>query len=101
MVTVPVFVPRPRKAGSPVTVRVTGDAPSVPLDGVTVSHGLSTLATNGRGVGEPGRVSVCTIVPSTPTSALALLVRGGTTKMPTGSEYGPRESLQLLMPRTR
>ena len=99
--SVAVFVPMPRWWGSAVTVRVRPSIGSVPLDGVTVSHGLSARTVNCCGALPPLRKTFCTIAVSVPSSVLALFVFGSTTNTPTTSEYGPRSSLQSAMPRTR
>src|SRR5258707_9822166 len=47
-VTVPVNVPFGRSVGSAKTCSVTPDGGREPLDGCTVSHGLSTVAVKGK-----------------------------------------------------
>src|SRR5947209_19783677 len=96
MVIVPVLVPRLSGPGSAVTVSVMPVVGSVPLDGVTVIHGLSPFAVNCSGVDEPGTKTFVTTFVVAPASVLPFCFGGWLTMLIT-FENAPPSSLRLLM----
>src|SRR5260221_9505686 len=98
--TVPVKVPFGRPVGSPRTCRVTPAGVSDPLDGCTLSHGLSTVATKGNvPSGKPGMKTICTTLSVLPAGTLGLGIRprGGAPARPGATPPAFREGADCLL----
>src|SRR5229473_3905298 len=99
--------PAGRFFGSAVIFRSIPSGGIVPEEGVTVSHGLSTVAVKPVESAavlplapEPGMCTVCTIIDWVPydatESAASLVVVEGVMTIVATSEYGPKPRPQLL-----
>src|SRR5579859_4805909 len=92
------FVPLCRALRVVVTVSVAPFAPIEPDAGVTLTHGLSAFAVNVVAGVLGGNVIVC-VAPAGASMSIVAFAAGGRTSVVTVLEYGPRASLQLLIPR--